>query len=238
MKIGILDADHLSPSIIKKFGCYAERFVHLFSPLPASVSFNRYTVFDCEYPQSMDECDAYIITGSQYSTYEDFSWIKQLEEYIRQLHQHKKKLIGICFGHQLIAQSLGGKVEKNSQGWEIGITATHITETRITDPLDWMQPNREFFFSLVSHQDHVTRLPENAINFCSTNLCLYSGFYIDTHILTFQGHPEFSKDYLKLIIKLQSKNLSLKQRQGAKASLQQSDDHELIANWIFNFLKT
>ena len=237
MKIGILDADHLSTSIVRKYGCYADKFIELLSLpqtiLSESLSFNRYTVFDCEYPQSVDECDAYIITGSQYSTYDEFEWIKQLEEYIRLLHQHKKKLIGICFGHQLIAQSLGGKVEKNSKGWELGITATHITET-----FTWMQPCREFFFSQVSHQDQVTHLPDGAINFCTTNLCQHSGFYIEDHILTFQGHPEFSKDYLKLIIKLLSKNLSKEQRQCANTSLQQSDDHELITNWIFNFIKS
>lgn len=237
MKIGILDADHLSPSIIKKYGCYADRFIELLSPsqniLPESLYFNRYTVFDYEYPQSIDECDAYIITGSQYSTYDNLEWIKQLEEYIRLLHQHKKKLIGICFGHQVIAQSLGGKVEKNNKGWEIGITATHITES-----FEWMRPKREFFFSIVSHQDQVTHLPDQAINFAETNICPISGFYIENHILAFQGHPEFSKDYVKLIIKLESRNLTNEQRQSAIASLQQSDDHELIGNWILNFINS
>ena len=237
MKIGILDAEQLKPGIIRKYGSYTDRFIHLLSPLQCklfdSLSFNRYDVFNCKYPTSIDECDAYIITGSQYSAYDDLAWIKQLEEYIQQLHHRKKKLIGICFGHQLIAQSLGGRVEKNTKGWEIGITATHITET-----FDWMQPARDFFFSLVSHQDQVTLLPKHAINFAETNLCPYSGFYIEDHILTFQGHPEFSKDYVKLIIKLEASNLSKEQRQCAIASLQQSDDHELITKWVFNFINT
>jgi len=235
MKIGILDADKLSPSIIKKYGCYADLFINLLSPLhnkfSQPLSFKRYNVFDSDYPQSIHDCDAYIITGSQYSSYEEISWIKELEDYIRLLSREKIKLIGICFGHQMIAQSLGGKVEKNTKGWELGITATHINEM-----FDWMQPSREFFFSLVSHQDHVTQLPEHAINFAETNLSPYSGFCIDRHILTFQGHPEFSNEYVKLIIKLQEKDLSNQQRQSAKASLHQRDDHELIMNWIFNFI--
>ena len=237
MKIGILDADKLSPSIIKRYGCYADLFITLLSPLQnkfsQAISFKRYNVFDSDYPQSVHDCDAYIITGSQYSSYEEISWIKELEDYIRLLSQEKIKLIGICFGHQMIAQSLGGKVEKNTKGWELGITATHINKT-----FDWMQPSREFFFSLVSHQDHVTQLPEHAINFAETNLSPYSGFCIDSHILTFQGHPEFSNEYVKLIIKLQEKNLSNEQRQSAKASLHQNDDHELIMNWIFNFINS
>jgi len=237
MKIGILDADKLSPSIINKYGCYADLFINLLSPLqdkfPQPLSFKRYNVFESDYPQSIHDCDAYIITGSQYSSYEKLSWIKELEDYIRILYQDKIKLIGICFGHQMIAQSLGGKVEKNTKGWELGITATHINKS-----FDWMQPSREFFFSLVSHQDHVTQLPEHAINFAETNLSPYSGFCIDSHILTFQGHPEFSKDYVKLIIKLEGDNLSKEQRQCAISSLQQSDDHELIASWIFNFINT
>ncbi len=235
MKIGILDADHLSDSVIRKYGCYADTFIRLLSPLQSklaqSVSFQRYAIFNLEFPESANECDVYIITGSQYSTYENIEWINKLEKFIQQLHIHKKKLIGICFGHQIIAQSLGGKVEKNTKGWELGITTTHLTHT-----CAWMKPERNFFFIIVSHQDHVTKLPDNAINFCETNLCPYSGFYIDNHILTFQGHPEFIKDYVKLIIKLQANNLSKEQRQIARASLQQSDDHLLIAHWIINFI--
>ncbi len=235
MKIGILDADHLSDSVIRKYGCYADTFIRLLSPLKnklaPTVSFQRYSVFNMEFPQSIDECDIYVITGSQYSTYEDIEWIKKLEQFIRKLHTYKKKLIGICFGHQIIAQSLGGKVEKNSKGWELGITSTHLTQTQ-----KWMKPERDFFFIIVSHQDHVTKLPDTAINFCETNICPNSGFYVDKHILTFQGHPEFTKDYVKLIIKLQSNNLTKEQRQIARTSLQQSDDKQLIAHWIINFI--
>ncbi len=237
MKIGILDADPLSPAIIRRYGCYTDKFIELLSPLQQSyknsVSFNSYNVFDMQYPETIDECDCYIITGSQYSTYDDIEWIQQLQHFIVRLHDHRKKLIGICFGHQLIAQALGGRVEKNPKGWEIGITATHITEA-----FSWMQPQRDFIFSLVSHQDHVTRLPENAVNFAETNLSPYSGFCVDQHILTFQGHPEFSKNYVRLIIKLESKNLAKEQRKSARASLLQSDDHELQRDWIINFIQS
>lgn len=236
MKVGILDADHLSDSIIRKYGCYADAFIRLLSPLQnslvATVSFRRYSIFNMDFPKSIDECDVYIISGSQYSSYEDINWIKRLENFIRQLHSHKKKLLGICFGHQIIAQSLGGKVEKNAKGWELGITTTHLTNTQ-----QWMQPERDFFFIIVSHQDHVTKLPDTAINFCETNICPNSGFYIGNHILTLQGHPEFTKNYVKLIIKLQSNRLTTEQRQIAKTSLQQSDDQQLIAQWIVNFIK-
>jgi len=235
MKIGILDVGHLSNSIIQKYGCYADAFIRLLSPLQnkltQTTSFQRYQILNMEFPDSIDECDLYIITGSKYSAYENTVWIKKLQALIQQLYLKKKKLIGICFGHQIIAQSLGGKVEKNTKGWGIGMAATHLTNTQ-----EWMKPERDFFFILVSHQDHVTKLPDNAINFCETKLSPNSGFYIDNHILTFQGHPEFSKDYVELIIKLQSSNITEEQRQIAKISLRQSDDHQLIAQWIFNFI--
>ena len=235
MKIGILDADHLSNSIILKYGCYADAFIRLLSPLQNKLtqadSFRRYRIFKMEFPDSIDECDVYFITGSEHSTYENLIWIKELEAFIQQLHLKKKKLIGICFGHQIIAQSLGGTVEKNTKGWGMGMAATHLTNSR-----SWMIPERDFFFILISHQAHVTKLPAHAVNFCKTNLSPNSGFYIDNHILTFQGHPEFSKNYVRLIIKLQSNNLTKEQRQIAKISLQQSDDHQLIAHWILNFI--
>ena len=237
MKVGILDAEYLTDSVIQKYGCYADAFIRLLSPLQQqmnqTVSFVRYRIFNMEFPQSVDECDLYIITGSQHSSYENIPWIKRLEQLVQQLHSSHKKLIGICFGHQIIAQSLGGSVEKNPKGWELGIATTFLTRT-----CSWMKPTREFFFILVSHQDHVTKLPANAINFCETKLCSLSGFYVDNHILTFQGHPEFSKDYVKLIIRLQSKNLTKEQRQLAKAYLRQSTDHQLVAQWMINFINT
>jgi len=237
MKIGILDADHLSPAVINKYGCYADKFVELLSPIQSDhnikLTFKRYNVLDFEYPQSIEECDCYIITGSQYSVYEVLDWIKKLQEFTLEIIEKKQKLIGICFGHQIIAQCLGGKVEKNTKGWELGITATHITESR-----EWMQPQRDFFFTLVTHQDHVTKLPDGAINFAETNLSPFSGFTIDNHVLTLQGHPEFSKEYVKLIIRLQSKNLSSEQIKSAKASLLQNDDHVLVREWLFHFINS
>ncbi len=235
MKIGIFDADHLAPSIVRRYGCYADKFIHFFAPLQASleqtISFTRYDIVAMQYPKSLHDNDFYIITGSQHSSYENLSWINELEKTIQKLHQYKIKTLGICFGHQLIAQCLGGKVEKSSTGWELGIAATHITQH-----LEWMQPARDFIFTLVSHQDEVTRLPENAVNFAKTNQCIYSGYTIDQHILTLQSHPEFSNEYVRLIIRLQSKNLSPEQHKKAIASLKQSSDTALVLSWVSNFI--
>jgi len=235
LKIGILDSDHLSPAVIKRYGCYSDQFIKFLSPLQQQhqleMTFNHYNVFEKKYPSAIHDNDVYLFTGSQYSSYDNLDWIHKLQEYVQELHTNKIKIIGICFGHQIIAQSLGGKVAKNKRGWEIGVTATHVVNR-----MDWMKPVREFFFNLVSHQDEVIQLPEDAINFVSTNLCEYSGFTIGNHILTFQGHPEFNKQYLKLIIRLQSNHLSTEQRKNARQSLKQSLDTELMRRWIANFI--
>lgn len=234
MKIAILDADHLSPSIIRRYGNYADKIIHLLSPMKSqlqnNITFSRYDATKRQLPKSLSEYNLYIITGSQYSTYENKQWIRDLEKLIIKIHNKKIKLIGICFGHQLIAQSLGGKVEKNPKGWELGITATHILNT-----YPWMEPSREFLFTLVSHQDQIIQLPEDAIHFAETNLCKYSGYTIGNHILGMQCHPEFSKKYVRLIIQLQSKQLSSQDKKSAISSLNQATDQDVISRWLIHF---
>lgn len=157
MQIGILEAENLKPEIIKQYGSYSDMTQALLRSVDLQLEFQNYTVVNGEYPEDIDECDAWLITGSKASAYENADWIKQLESYIKILAQQQKKLIGICFGHQLIAQALGGKVEKSDKGWGVGVMASKV---ELNKP--WMQPTQHQFSLLVSHQDQVVELPPGA----------------------------------------------------------------------------
>ncbi len=231
MKIGILEAEQLNTDIIQKFGSYADMTQALLWSVDNTLSFQTWSVVRGEYPQDMNECDAYLITGSKASVYDDVPWIRQLENYIVSLSEQRKKLIGICFGHQLIAQALGGAVEKSDKGWGVGIMSSSVLQTR-----KWMEPEKKGFSLLVSHQDQVVELPPNADCLASSDFCVNSSVQIGNHILTFQGHPEFSVEYARQSMDGRRELIGEQKYQQARASLQQVRDHKIIAAWILSFL--
>ena len=99
MRIGILKTDAVREDLVDEFGEYPDMFAALLGAADASLEFAVYDVEQGEYPTEIDEVDAYLITGSKSSVYEDKLWIHSLADFVRQLHQRRKPLVGICFGH-------------------------------------------------------------------------------------------------------------------------------------------
>jgi GMP synthase-like glutamine amidotransferase len=234
VKIGILHADDLAEEIINEYGDYADMFQDLLLSVDETLSFYTYQVTKSEYPSIVDECDAYLLTGSKFSVYDDEAWIRQLIKFITELHQQQKKLIGICFGHQLIAHALGGLVERSEKGWGIGIINSDVEQ--IADKYGWLIPEKESFSLLVSHQDQVVELPPRAKLIASNAFCPNAGFQLGTSVLTFQGHPEFNVEYLKYIMGKRREIIGEEKYKQAFLSLEQPADHKLVAQWLVNFL--
>ena len=231
MKLGILDADRLASEVVERYGRYSDMFIKGLSEVDLQLDFKVYSVIDGEYPDDINACDGYLLTGSQYSAYEDQPWIHRLNRFIGQLVKSDKKLIGICFGHQMIAYSLGGQVEKSPRGWGIG-----VMESRVNSQMPWMQPAVQTFRLRVSHQDQVSRIPQGAQLIASNDFCPVEAFQ-KGNILCFQGHPEFSTDYLKHIINKRAPILGKELFDQAIVSLQQDTQSHLILQWLVQFLK-
>ncbi|WP_454783147.1 glutamine amidotransferase-related protein [Legionella sp. WA2022007384] len=232
MKIGILQCDQVDPRLIVVHGAYSEMYTKLLHQEEPNLMFTIYDARYGELPSHIDAADAYIITGSRYGVNDDLSWISALEELVRCLHAARKKLIGICFGHQLIAKALGGKVIKAHQGWGVGISINKITQ-----PKPWMSPSLGILNLIVSHQDQVVLLPEEAEVLAASDFCPFYMLQIRDNVLTVQGHPEYSKNYSQALIELRKNNLSQEVVNQGLKSLQQHCDDRVFAKWVVNFLR-
>ena len=136
MKIGILKTDTVRPEWVGTYGEYPDMFEALLRQVDPDLEFCTWDVEAGELPEDLSAVDGYIITGSKSSAYDDKPWIRALEDFIRHAHLVKVKLVGICFGHQLVARALGGLVDKSAKGW----VCSYWRRTRIRSC--WLQKVR------------------------------------------------------------------------------------------------
>lgn len=193
--INILLCDTFPGLLPDNIPSYESMFEKLFHSVNQNITFNIYQTWDGELPEHPAANELYLITGSNNAAYDDLPWILSLQEWIRKAAGQQIPLVGICFGHQVIAQALGGQVERFPGGWGVGIREMEVLDA---DLLPFF-PDKKMCL-IVNHHDQVTRLPEGAIPLATSDFCRYEGFRIGRRILTFQGHPEFTVDYERHLI--------------------------------------
>ncbi|MFT4925504.1 MAG: GMP synthase-like glutamine amidotransferase [Phenylobacterium sp.] len=232
--LGILETGIVAEPLLSTFGSYPDMFAALFHPENPELILRSYNVIEGQYPADIDECDAYLITGSKSDSYSNEDWVVQLRHYVTTLAAQRKKLIGICFGHQLIAHALGGLAAKSNKGWGVGVYSSKLVENL---NLSWLKANEAPEFKLlVSHQDQIITLPTGATLLASNEFCPIAAYTIDNHILCFQGHPEFSKAYSKGLIEARKAIIPEEVSHQGITSLSQTTDHQQIAKWILKFI--
>ena len=226
MKLAILETGRPPGDLSSRFGNYPAMIEKMLGP-----EF-EYEVFDVaagQLPPASDGHDAYLITGSPAGVYDPLPWIADLLDFIRSASD--QKMVGICFGHQAMAQALGGQVEKSDKGWGIGL---HRYEVEQIAP--WIAGAAEIAVP-VSHQDQVTRQPPNTQILASSEFTPYASLaWTDRPAISFQFHPEFEPDYAKALIA--ERHDRLPNPDGAIASLDQPDDRARVAEWIRRFLRS
>jgi GMP synthase-like glutamine amidotransferase len=211
----------------------AEKFVRLFGSIDPTIECQVYETTTGELPELPVGADAFLITGSPAGVYDGDSWIADLEQFIRQAYVSEKKLVGICFGHQLLAQALGGRVEKSEKGWILGLRHFEIHSRP-----DWLTPARSLCSLYFVNQDQVTLLPPGAASIGGHDFCPYTIYEIKNRVLGIQAHIEQSERFMRLVIEYLKPRLSSTLNEEALHSLSQGrPDDTLVARWVINFLK-
>ncbi|MBK8500950.1 MAG: amidotransferase [Saprospiraceae bacterium] len=203
----------------------------MFQKLLPGLDFVTYDVCHRQFPENLQDCDAYITTGSKFSVYDDLPWIQQLKELVAEIYIRDKYYIGICFGHQMLAEALGGKVAKGSKGWCVGNHAFLIQEKK-----EWMTPFQDTFNILMSCQDQVKIMPENAQMLAKSKDCEIGMFQVGDKMLGIQGHPEFPKDYSRALMHERSEKIGSERTLLGLESLEEPLHVDVIEKWIRNFL--
>ncbi|MFL6732446.1 MAG: glutamine amidotransferase-related protein [Sphingomicrobium sp.] len=226
MKIGILETGRPPGCLADEFGDYPAMFERL---LGEDFKVESYDVEAGRLPAHPDAHDAFLITGSPAGVYEPLPWIQPLEQFIREARQ--ARLVGICFGHQIMAQALGGEVEKSDKGWGAGL---HRYSIRRSQP--WMNGDAASEIAApASHQDQVVIQPPATTVIASSGFTPYAGLaWTDRPAISFQFHPEFSPAFAKALI--EKRYDIVPDPDAAIASLDAPNDNERVAAWIRSFL--
>lgn len=223
MRLGLLVCDHVRPEFMHVSGDYPDMFRRLFAGHP-EVEIVVYDVIGGDMPADPGECDAWITTGSRHSVNDDEPWIRQLEQFVREVAKKEVPFVGVCFGHQLIAKALGGTVVKSDRGWGVGAREVEVREDLGLGPS---------YRVITSHQDQIDSLPPGAEILGWNEHCPISMLGVGENMIGIQGHPEFDPAYSEALMESRRGNLipEATVEQGM-SSLEGDIDGDRLVDWI------
>jgi GMP synthase-like glutamine amidotransferase len=228
LKIGILETGIPPTSLVSRFGTYAAMMRSL---LGGGYTFTTYDVAAGHLPERPEVCDAYVITGSAAGVYDDLPWLAPLTAFLRAA-KGRVKLVGICFGHQIMAQAFGGRVVNSDKGWGLGLHVYTVSERA-----SWMD-EAESIAIAVSHQDQVVECPPQARVVAGSAFTPFGILaYDDGQAVSFQCHPEFGRDFASALIETRRTIFPDPAFvEAALGSLERPDDSGRVGAWIRRFL--
>ena len=232
MKVALLQCDHVVESLQPEHGDIPDLFNNLFHRVAPEVSLDVFDVTKGEFPDLTDSYAGFISSGSRYSVYDQEPWITRFKEFVRKLYDHNKKFVGICFGHQMIAEALGGKCTKSSNGWGVGIKEVAMQRMK-----PWMRPELNSYRLVVSHLDQVVLLPQYSEIIGGNTYCPCSIFSVGENFLGIQAHPEFAPAFIADLMAHRMDRIGRRIVDEALATLTMSTDETVVVRWLLNFIK-
>lgn len=227
MKIGLLECDHVNDALRHVAGDYRDMFTSLFGRYAPEIELEFFDTRNGVLPDSVSDCEGYITTGSRFSAYDEESWIIELKKFVRELYDRERPFVGICFGHQILAEALGGEVKRVE--WGIGTHSMSINSRQ-----RWMDPGRDSASLRYSHRDQVLRLPDDAFILAQASHCPIAMFGVAERMIGVQGHPEFPMAYLEALVR--SRAGLIGEEVVAGADFNSTTDEGVVTRWIANFL--
>ena len=222
MLIGILQTGLAPDGLKDAMGDYPDMFARLLDG--NGFAFRTFKVVEGEFPAAVKDCDGWLITGSRHGTYEDHPWIAPLEQFIRDCFAARVPMVGVCFGHQIIAQAMGGKVERYAGGWAVGAQDYDFDGQHLRLNA-W-------------HRDQVTTAPKGAKVVASNDFCANAALLYDDRAFTVQAHPEFRPEFIDGLMRTRGKGLvpdDVMERASANLTLPIQD--KTMADQIAAFFK-
>jgi GMP synthase-like glutamine amidotransferase len=229
-RVGLLVVGHVDPKSVHVAGDYPELFTDLLAG--HDIELVRYEVDEGRFPASVRECDGWLCGPSRSSTYDELAWRTDAEMLLRDIVAAEAPYVGICFGHQLLAQALGATVTRAADGWQVG-----AHEYELLDRPDWTEPAPRRVTLIASHQDQVVDLPSGATLLAreAAGGCPIAGFRVGARAWTLQPHPEFVAPLADHLLAGRVDLIGATRVAAARASLDRPLDRATIATWIARF---
>jgi GMP synthase-like glutamine amidotransferase len=229
-KITIIETGVIPAKARERHGSFPDMFERMIAAADSEASYETVRLADGEALPDPATLQAILITGSAAGAYDDLDWIAQLEGFVRAAYDKRIPMVGVCFGHQLMAQALGGTVRKSDKGWGIG---RHVYDVA---PGNGVIEGERIAIAC-SHQDQVITAPAAAKTILSSAFTPHAGLLYDNGAaLSVQPHPEFTADFANVCCSIRRGDAPDTVVATAKASLQQPLDHAALGGAIARFL--
>jgi GMP synthase-like glutamine amidotransferase len=207
-----------------------EKVAAALGPLRPGWRFDTWPVSQGQWPDEPLGYDGIVITGSPASVNDQSAWIRRLEELVRELHARKHPMLGICFGHQVIAKALGGQVGASPAGLRVGTITS-----RLNQHAPWMQPPQRLMTLYAAQEDHVVGVPSGASCFGGDEVCPVTFYAIGNHIFSTQCHPEFYPAFMEDLLRAVPEHMTAEAHARGCAQVREPVDSDLARQWIVQF---
>ena len=232
MKLTIIQTGDVPLPLRGQFGAYPPMFERMFEEAGAGFSYEAVPVFDGAGFPDPAMLDAVLATGSAAGVYEDHAWLDPLRAFIRAAYAADTPMLGICFGHQIMADALGGDVRKSEKGWGLGRHEYRVRQasTVLPTPMPALS-------IACSHQDQVIVAPPEAEVLLGSEFTPNAGLlYRNGRALSLQPHPEFLDDYSRALVELRRGKAPDATLDTALASFERPSHSDDVARWLTAFL--